>query len=418
MTFSSIERAAKRLRIYIGDSDQWRGKPLYSVLLEQLKKEGLAGATVIRGVASFGAHSRIHTASILSLSADLPLVIEVIDSAEKIQHAIETISPMVREGLITLDDVEVLTYTHRFLHPLPADKHVREIMTKGPVTVRADQPLIEAWQTMLDQNLKALPVVDPNGQVVGLLTHEDLLDRAGLNARLAVAQKLDEASLQTEMDILRRSGKQVADVMSQPVITIHQEDPIGLVAERLVKQGITRMPVVDEKGDLVGMVSRLDVLRQVMDVPEKEHPQVQTQGVGRLAGDVMSKEVPIVPENTNLPGIIGSFLSSGEHRVIVVNDAGQPVGLISDSDVVGRIQPAHRPGVLGALRGLISAPAITVTAREIMSPGAEIVSAGTTVVEAIRRMVTSQRKWLVVVDEAGKPIGLIDREIALESLIH
>jgi CBS domain-containing protein len=418
MTFPSIERKAKRLRIYIGDSDQWRGKPLYSVLLEQLKKEGLAGATVIRGVASFGAHSRIHTASILSLSADLPLVIEVVDSAEKIQQALETISPMVREGLITLEDVEVLSYTHRFLRPLPADRHVREIMTKDPVTVRADQPLIEAWQIMLDQNIKALPVVDAGGHVIGLLTHEDLLDRAGLNARLAVAQKLDEESLQAEMDILRQSGKQVGDVMSQPAITIHQDEPVGLAAERLVKQGITRMPVVDEKGNLVGMVSRLDVLRLVMDIPEKEHPQAQTRAAGRLAGEVMSKEVPFVRENTDLAGIIASFLSSGEHRVIVVNDADQPVGLISDSDVVGRIQPAHRRGVLGALRGLVSAPAISVTAQEIMSPGAETITADTSVVEAVRRMVSSQRKWLVVVDETSKPIGLIDREIALECLIH
>ena len=122
MAFSPIGRNAKRLRIYIGDSDQWRGKPLYAALLEQLKKEGMAGATVVRGVASFGAHSRIHTASILSLSTDLPLVIEVINSPEKIQQAVESISPMVREGLITLEDIEVISYTHRFLRPLPADK--------------------------------------------------------------------------------------------------------------------------------------------------------------------------------------------------------------------------------------------------------------------------------------------------------
>ena len=97
----SIPGQAKRLRIYIGDSDQWRGKPLSAVLLEQLKQEGLAGATVFRGVAGFGAHSRIHTAAILDLSTDLPIVIEVIDTPEKIQHALEVVSPMIREGLIT-----------------------------------------------------------------------------------------------------------------------------------------------------------------------------------------------------------------------------------------------------------------------------------------------------------------------------
>ena len=418
MEFSSIERHAKRLRIYIGDSDQWRGKPLYAVLLEQLKREGLAGATVIRGVAGFGAHSRIHTASILSLSTDLPLVIEVIDSLEKIQHALETISPMVREGLITLEDVEVLAYTHRYLRPLPADRRVHEVMTKDPVAVQADQPLVVAWEKMLDQNLKALPVVNEQGQVVGLLTHEDLLDRAGLNARLAVARQLDEETLNAEMEILRNSGKRVGDVMSQPVFTIYPEESLGLAAERLVKHGITRLPVVDENGRLVGMVSRLDVLRQVMDIPEKEPQPNPQRASGRQAGEVMSQAIPLVGEDMDLSGVIASFLSSGEHRVIVVNVAGQPVGLISDSDVVGRIQPGQRRGVLGALRGLISPPPISVSAREIMSPGAETIPAGLSVVEAIRRMVHSQRKWLVVVDDAGQPIGLIDREIALESLIH
>src|SRR3989304_5135523 len=101
MTPGSIERNAQRLNIYLGESDRWRGKPLYAAILETLKTEGIAGATVVRGVAGFGAHSRIHTATILRLSEDLPLRIEVVDSREKISHAIEVISPMVREGLIT-----------------------------------------------------------------------------------------------------------------------------------------------------------------------------------------------------------------------------------------------------------------------------------------------------------------------------
>ena len=416
MAFSPIERNAKRLRIYIGDSDQWRGKPLYAALLEQLKKEGMAGATVVRGVASFGAHSRIHTASILSLSTDLPLIIEVIDSPEKIQQAIESISPMVREGLITLEDIEVLAYTHRFLHPLPADKQVRQVMTKDPVTIRSDQPLIEAWKKMLEQNIKGLPVIDAQDHVVGVLTHDDLLERAGLNARLSVAQQLDEESLQAEMEILCQSGKQVADVMSYPAIAIHPEDPIALAAGRLLQRDITRLPVVDEQGKLVGMVSRLDVLRQVLDIPEKEQKQMEMDG--KIAGQVLLKRAPLVHADADLTAVIASFLDSGEHRVIVVNDAGEPIGLISDSDVVGRIGPAHRKGILGAMRGLVTATPVDITAREIMSPGVETITADTPVVGIIRRMVTTQRKWLVVVDEAGKPIGLIDREIALESLIR
>ncbi len=88
------------------------------------------------------------------------------------------------------------------------------------------------------------------------------------------------------------------------------------------------------------------------------------------------------------------------------------------SDVIERIQPAHRRGVLGALRGRASLPSLSITAAELMSAGAETIQGQTPVVEAIQRMVTTGRKWLVVVDAEGKAVGLIDREIALESLIR
>ena len=125
-----LDGPARRLKIYVGESDQWRGRPLYLALLEALKKEGLAGATVVRGVAGFGAHSRIHTAALEALSGDLPLVVEVIDTREKIEHALAIVGPMVNEGLITLDDTHVITYTHRYLNPLPGDRLVREVMSR------------------------------------------------------------------------------------------------------------------------------------------------------------------------------------------------------------------------------------------------------------------------------------------------
>uniref|UniRef100_A0A7C4PI78 CBS domain-containing protein n=1 Tax=Anaerolinea thermolimosa TaxID=229919 RepID=A0A7C4PI78_9CHLR len=418
MTFSPLGRRAKRLRIYFGESDQWRGRPLYLALLDALKKQGLAGATVVRGVAGFGAHSRIHTASILRLSEDLPLILEVIDTPEKIEQALEVVSAMVREGLVTLEDVEVVAYTHRYLHPLPADRPVREVITREPVSVQAEEAALDAWKRMLAHGVKALPVVDDQGVVMGLLTSEDLVERAGLSARLAVAQRLDEETLRAEMELLRRSGLRVKEVMSQPPITVRAEDSLGLAAARMVRHAVTRLPVVDEQGRLIGMISRLDVLRQVMEVPRRPLRQTAPHEAARLVGEVMTGNVPRVNEDADLPEVVGAFLSSGEHRLIVVDGEGRPVGLISDSDVIGRIQPQDRRGVLGALRGRNVAVNIKVKARELMSPGVETITADTTIVEAVHRMLSLSRKWLVVVDEAGRPLGLIDREIALESLIR
>jgi PII-like signaling protein len=103
---------AKMLRIYIGEADKWHGKPLATALVERLRQEGVAGATVLRAVEGFGANSRIHSAHILRLSEDLPLVIEVVDRAERIGRVLPIIDEMAGDGLVTLSDVEVVYYRH------------------------------------------------------------------------------------------------------------------------------------------------------------------------------------------------------------------------------------------------------------------------------------------------------------------
>jgi PII-like signaling protein len=108
-----ITGPGKWLRVYIGESDKWHGRPLYQAVVELLRREGLAGATVLRGVEGFGAHSRIHTARILRLSEDLPMVIEVIDRAERIEAVLPKLDAMIGDGLITLIDVNVVTYRTR-----------------------------------------------------------------------------------------------------------------------------------------------------------------------------------------------------------------------------------------------------------------------------------------------------------------
>ena len=98
------------LRIFIGESDRWHGKPLYEALVLKAREMGLAGATVIRGVEGFGAHSRLHTAKVLRLSEDLPLIIEIVDGEERIREFIPICDTMIEEGLITLERVEILKY--------------------------------------------------------------------------------------------------------------------------------------------------------------------------------------------------------------------------------------------------------------------------------------------------------------------
>lgn len=108
-----IEGPGKLVRIYVGESDRWHGQALYNAIVERARKEGLAGATVTRGIEGFGANSRIHTASILRLSEDLPIKIELVDLAERIESFLPILDEMVTEGLITIQDCEILKYVHQ-----------------------------------------------------------------------------------------------------------------------------------------------------------------------------------------------------------------------------------------------------------------------------------------------------------------
>ena len=108
-----IEGQGHLLRIFVGESDRWHGKPLYQAIVERAREEGLAGATVLRGIEGFGAHARLHTARILRLSEDLPVVIEIVDSEASIRRVLPALDEMVGEGLVTLEKVEVITYRAR-----------------------------------------------------------------------------------------------------------------------------------------------------------------------------------------------------------------------------------------------------------------------------------------------------------------
>ena len=103
---------AELLRIFIGDSDRYHHKPLYEAIVEAAREQHLAGATVLRGYLGFGAHSRIHTAKILRLSEDLPVVVEIVDAAVKIEAFLPVLDAMMAEGMVTVEPVRVLTYRH------------------------------------------------------------------------------------------------------------------------------------------------------------------------------------------------------------------------------------------------------------------------------------------------------------------
>jgi len=111
------------MRIFIGESDKYHGKPLYEALLEKFRQKGLAGATVLRGVAGFGASSKMHTDKVLRLSLDLPLILEIVETEEAIQSILPELDEMIGGGLITLERARVIMYRPAGARPSQQELH-------------------------------------------------------------------------------------------------------------------------------------------------------------------------------------------------------------------------------------------------------------------------------------------------------
>lgn len=108
---SRLEGEMTLMRIFIGEGDRWEGKPLFEVLVEMFRREGFAGATVLKGAMGFGGHSVMHTDKLLRLSTDMPLVIEVVEREAKIEEILPRLDSMLKGGMVTLEKAQVIRYS-------------------------------------------------------------------------------------------------------------------------------------------------------------------------------------------------------------------------------------------------------------------------------------------------------------------
>jgi uncharacterized protein len=108
-----LEGAALRLTVFVGEDDRWHHRPLYTEIVHRAHAAGLAGASVVRGIEGYGASSRIHTTRLLSLSEELPVVVVIVDTEDKIRAFLRQLDELVKEGLIIIDPVEVIRYAGR-----------------------------------------------------------------------------------------------------------------------------------------------------------------------------------------------------------------------------------------------------------------------------------------------------------------
>jgi CBS domain-containing protein len=413
----NIVGRGQRVRIYAGETTQHGSQPLFMALLEFLRAEGAAGATVVRGVAGFGATSRLHTATLLRLSEDLPMVLDWVDTPERVERLLPHLREMVTEGLITVEDVQVAAYSHRPVRAdVPERVRVADVMTRDVVRVRPETPLRELVQLLVGQDYRAVPVVDAAERVVGIVTNGDLVERAGLAMRLELLATAERNQLQHVADTLTANGRTAADVMTHEVVTVPPDLSVLETARLMAQQRFKRLPVVDAAGHLLGMVSRVDLLRTVAQGYPALEQQPSPERPARLVADVLRRDVPTVSTQASLPEVIDAIVSTRLNRAVVVDEQQRVVGLVTDAELVRRL--GEHPGIVTRLMRRAAAvptmPDVKVT--DLMITDMVTTRPDVTIEAAMRDMLARKHKILPVVDAEGRLIGIADRFDLLQAL--
>lgn len=420
----------RQLTIYFGESDLFQHQTLYMAIVQMLRREGLSGVTVSRGIAGFGLSSVVHTSAVLRLSMDLPIVVTVIDRAERIESVIPRLVEMAPNSLITAHDVEVVHSGIAVREGLP-DVKVGEVMRREVTSVRPDSPLTEVVELLLDKDFTAVPVLDAERRVVGMVSDSDLLTRGGMGVTLSFKRAADPEFVRQLHGALENPERRVAEVMTREVAAISPDASLGEAARLMVERHLKRLPVIDADGRLVGILGRLDVLNTIAAVHLPQwHPGARpAAGASALVRDVMNRQPAAVHESATLGEILELLVSSTHKRVVVIDDSRRVVGIIADSDLVSRVSRESRPGLVemlvarlpfervsaearrhvGKLRGRSAAELMT---REVVTLREEMPVASALALSAERRV-----KRLPIVDAERRLVGIVGRTELMRALL-
>ncbi len=420
---------AKQLTIFVGETDSYQHQALYMAIIQMLRREGLSGVTAVRGVAGFGASSLIHTSAILRLSMDLPIVLTVVDRPERIDRILGPLREMAPAALITMQEVEVVQSGVPFKEGLP-DVQVSEVMRREVATVHPDSPLTQVVELLLDKDFTAVPVVDDQGKVVGMVSDSDLLTRGGMSVTISLQKATDLDYVRELHESLDRPNHKVSEVMTRDVETVAPDAILGQAAKVMVEKHLKRLPVVDGDGKLVGILGRLDVLNTIAAVQLPQwHPEAHPVGRQATVAEVMTRDVPAVHESATIEQIFDLLVSSSHKRVVVVDDKRHVAGIIADSDLLSKVSRESWPDVMKILVSKVSSGLIGEEARkhlqklrarsakDLMNRDVITVREKMPVASALALSAEKRVKRLPVVDAEGELVGIVGRTEMMRALL-
>jgi CBS domain-containing protein len=419
----------KQLTIFVTETDHYHHQVLYMAIIEMLRREGCRGATATRGIAGFGASSLIHTSTILRLSLDQPLMVTIVDRPERIERVLEPLREMAPNALIVIQDVEVVQSGAPFKEGLP-DVKVSEVMRREVATLHPESPLTQVVELLLDKDYTAVPVVDKDGKVVGVVSDNDLLTRGGMRVTISLKRATDLEFVRGLHESLESPSRTVSEVMTTQAVTVPPDAILGRAAQLMVEKHLKRLPVVDGDGKLIGILGRLDVLNTVAAVHLPEwHPEAHPIGQQALVAEVMTREVPTVHEDATVEEIFDLLVASAHKRVVVVDDRRHVVGIVADSDLISRVSRENWPGIIESLISKVPIAKVSGEARrhiqrlrarlakDLMTRDVITVRDKMPVASALTLSAEKRVKRLPVVDAEEELVGIVGRTEMMRALL-
>jgi len=322
------------------------------------------------------------------------------------------------------------------VRPLVVQLCVRDAMASNVATVMPETELSVVIRKLVDDGEKILVVVNDERRVSGIITLGHLLSHNEVFRHLDLQRVAGTAHLHQYVDQLLTTGtaKTAADVMHKYPLVVMDDVSLDEAARRMDAEHVTRMPVVNAVQQLVGLLDQANLLQYFADqsdLPEMAvmNPAIQSQAFPRTVGECMLLQAPLVTTATPLFEVLRQVQETPSRRAIVIDGDGKAIGVIADSDILAARGFMTRHNPVMALAGRLSlrfpeeflrrvSSSGPLVAQQVMRPRLYAVTPAAPVAEAVRLMLEQRIKRLVVVDEQGKPLGLVDRQQMLRALIE
>lgn len=393
------------LRIFVPESERHSGQWLYEVILDEARIRGLAQAVAFRGIAGFGADHLLRKKEDSHLAENPLMVVEIMDTPSKIAAFLPMARVLAKSGSMAL-----LESRATFLLPLTA----RDIMSQNVATVDQKTPLEDIVRVLLRRNIKVVPVMD-GARLAGIITGGDLLTRGSMPLRLDMHGRLP-----MECRTGFTSSLTAQSIMTTPVRTLHLQSPLDEALKVMVGQGIKRLPVTDDDGILMGLVSRTDVLTAILRAwTAAGHLHVFSAGLQATTHDILQTSVSICGPDELLVDILPRISATSFRQVVVVDEIKKVLGIVHDWDVLEHCakQPDLINRVLTSLTKNAPPPnELAGYAKDIMDKDYPFASLKTRLPEIIQILVERKKPHMIITDDNHCLQGVVSRNMVLQKL--